>query len=276
MFHLYDIVCDLKTIWGNYHNYMRRNWERKLRAWPLITKLGLWTFPDTLWEENKINALSFFKYSYIFFHSRISQHLTNSILLKRKKRKQKVINYIKAQLTVSRSLQEGQKPTWPWGRSRAQGKEAPSDFKWMTLQKPPRVPISMQWHAHSKSHWWVPTAASQGKVRGRYKFKSWLYLGPSPGTSLFRACKTPSLKRSSDNPQSSHKDHWGGRGGSLRHTDLQATKCYLNISHWLHMEIWPQTLSLQASWSLCNKNVCFMILSRLLTLCWDCSRTGDY
>lgn len=106
-------------------------------------------------------------------------------------------------------MQEGQKPTWLWGRSRAQGKEAPSDFKWMTWQKPPCVPISMQWHAHLKSNWWVPTAASQGKVRGRYKFKSWLYLGPSPGTSLFRACKPPSIKRSSDNPQSSLKDPWG-------------------------------------------------------------------
>lgn len=123
---------------------------------------------------------------------------------------------------------------------------------------------------HTPSQYLVATA--QGREGGT-SLRPGCTVWGSPQNPTFQGLFPPSIKRSSSNRKHPIKTTGEGEGKPETHS-LQTLKCYVNTRHWFHTEISLQTWVLRLPGV--STKVCVMILSRPLTLCWNCSRTKNY
>lgn len=242
LFQLCGIVCHFKPIWGSYRNYRRRNWERKVEG---LTPSHP---PGTLLK--KINEFHFFNY---LFNPRISQHLTSSIISRRKERRHRVTRSHRNPVSPAAPAAGGTVALQPWGGACAQGKGVPSGFQWLTSQKPPQpCARSSAVHTHRTSQGWDPTVSAGGKEK-RERGERGLF--------------PPPWLRRNDNPPSSPQRPLGREGGAwtyrfANHKVLHKYKAW--VSHWT---LTPNTIFLRLPGVFAV--VSFMILPGSVLLHWD-------
>lgn len=163
LFQLCGIVCHFKPIWGSYRNYRRRNWERKVEG---LTPSHT---PGTLLK--KINEFHFFNY---LFHPRISQHLTSSIISRRKERRHRVTRSHRNPVSPAAPATGGTEALQPRGGAYAQGKGVPRvSSGWLHKSPHSRVPGAAQFthtagHRAGTQRWLQEVKGRERGVRGAY------------------------------------------------------------------------------------------------------------
>lgn len=207
------------------------------------------------------------------FHPRVSQHLTSSRLLRRKAKKPRVLRLN----PNSQSAGHCGRDSNLWEETVFKEKKAP----------PPPPPGGVQMDDFAKATTacarfstkarapspttWTQQQLSKGEREEQVQVLA-IPRGALPSTSPFRVFPR-SIRLSSNKPQPSHEDHWGGGGGAWN--TLQTIKCCIHIRHWFTLKShFKRKFFLRCSGVFAK--MCFMILPRPLILCWDCSRTKNY